>query len=77
MKFNEVKRGRPRVGGSVAIHLRVSEDLADAIDTYLSKHSSGVNRQEAVRELVRLQLAALGLPSDGVPIDNSTRKAAG
>ena len=65
------------MGGSVAIHLRVSEDLADAIDTYVSKHLSGVNRQEAVRELVRMQLAALGLPYDGDPVHDSSREAAG
>lgn len=77
LKFGEVRRGRPRVGGSVAIHLRVSENLADAIDTYIGEHLPEANRQEAVRDLVRLQLTAFGLLPDNDSVQEAVSQPVG
>lgn len=77
LKSGKTKRGRPPVGGSVAIHLRVSETLAAAIDSYVSEHLSGANRQAAVRELVMQQLTAFGLLSDNDPVQEAISEPVG
>lgn len=56
-------RGRPKAGAAVPIHLRVSDAIAEASDDYRHQCLPLGNRQDAVRELVRLQLAEAGLLS--------------
>lgn len=45
----------------MAVHLRVPEDVAHAIDLYRTRNLPGANRQDAVRDLLRRQLALAGL----------------
>lgn len=61
LQGGKTRRGRPPIGGSVAVHLRFSEEIAFAIDTYREQCLPGANRQEAVRDLIRLQLASQGM----------------
>lgn len=61
MAGNKTKRGRPPSGGSVAVHLRFSDAVAFAIDNYRRQYLPDANRQDAVRDLIRQQLASQGL----------------
>lgn len=57
IKVNQKRRGRPATGRDPVSAVRISEELAEKIDSWAVKNDAP-NRSEAIRRLVELALKA-------------------